>query len=480
MSEMRNYLAIDCGNSSIRIVCGSFDGENLETRLIHQVANEPICVNGLFFWDILGLFRELQRGVRKTAREVGEIASIGISTWGIDFALVGASGQMLSNPLCYRNSLGAKVLSRLSEDEKAMLFEETGICEHPMNTLYQLLGIREFLPELYEKAERLLLIPDLFAWMLTGAMRSESSIASTTQMRDMRSGAYSKTVLDYFGLSRSLFPAPIPHGEVYGLLSPDLAASLGVPSCPIVCVPSHDTAAAVVSVPAEGGRFAFISSGTWFLVGTEIEAALVSPEVRAAGFTNEGGVFNTITLLKNSAGMFILQNIKAELEAEGRELSWEEMVTMAKAYKGKVPLFDPNHPDFFKPASMIEAIRRHLAKHVPEASEREGAQALIVASAYQSLAWSYRMAVTDLERLTGTEFDKVHIVGGGCRNAYLNQITADLLGKTVTAGPDEATSLGTIGIQIMREQPGMRLSDLRALLKSVTTVNEYLPRQVSG
>ncbi len=191
-----------------------------------------------------------------------------------------------------------------------------------MNTLYQLLGVREFLPEFYEKADRLLLIPDLFAWMLTGAMRSERTIASTTQMCDMRSGAYSRTVLDYFGLPASLFSPAIAHGEVYGLLRPELADSMGIPPCPVVCVPSHDTASAVVSVPADEARFAFISSGTWSLIGTEIEAPLITPEVRAAGFTNEGGLAGTITLLKNSAGMFILQNIKTELEAEGGTLGW--------------------------------------------------------------------------------------------------------------------------------------------------------------
>ena len=470
MAGARQYIAIDCGNSSIRVVRGTFDGRKIDTTLVHQVSNDPVCVNGLYYWDILRLFHELQRGIRKARKEFGYIASIGISTWGIDFALLGPSGQMLGNPLCYRNPLGATMLSGLSEAEKDELFLETGICEHPMNTLYQLLGLRKFLPELYEKADRLLLIPDLFAWMLTGAMRSESTIASTTQMCDMRSCAYSKAVLDRFGLSASLFSPMIAHGEVYGLLRPELAEFLGMDPCPVVCVPSHDTASAVVSVPADEDRFAFISSGTWSLIGTELQKPLICPEVRAAGFTNEGGLAGSITLLKNSAGMFILQNIKAELEAEGQKLGWEDLVTMAERHSGEALCFDPNHPDFYKPGSMIGAIRRNLGRM---ALSRE----LVVASAYLSLARSYQTAVTDLEMLTGRNFGKVHIIGGGCRNAFLNQTTADLLGKTITAGPDEATSLGNIGVQLMRETPGMDLSALRRILKASVVLNEFKPRQ---
>lgn len=467
----RHYVAIDCGNSSLRVVCGTFDGRKIDTRLVHQVANDPVCVNGLYYWDILRLFRELQYGIRKVKQEFGDIASIGISTWGIDFALLGSSGQMLGNPLCYRNHLGATMLSGLSEEEKFELFLETGICEHPMNTLYQLLGVRKFLPELYEKADRLLLIPDLFTWMLTGAKRSESSIASTTQMCDMRNGAYSDAVLRHFGIPSSLFSPAIAHGEVYGTLRPDLAESLGVAACPVVCVPSHDTASAVVSVPADEDRFAFISSGTWSLIGTELQSPLIRPEVRVAGFTNEGGINGSITLLKNSAGMFILQNIKAELEAEGQELEWEDLVAMAERNSHEALYFDPNSPDFYKPESMLEAIRANLGGMKSLSLEQ------IVASAYLSLARSYQSAVIDLEKLTGREFKKVHIIGGGCRNTFLNQNTADLLGKTVAAGPDEATSLGNIGVQVIRENPGMSLGDLRRILKGSVMVSEFHPRR---
>lgn len=469
MAGERQHIAIDCGNSSMRVVSGTFDGRKIKTNLVLQVSNDPVCVNGLYYWDILRLFYEMQEGVRKARREFGEIASIGVSTWGIDFALLGPSGQMLGNPLCYRNPLGAAMLSRLSEEEKSSLFLETGICEHPMNTLYQLLGLRQFLPELYAKADRLLLVPDLFVWMLTGVMRSEPTIASTTQMCDMRDGAYSKAVLDRFGISSSLFPPMIAHGEVYGLLRPELAENMGIDPCPVVCVPSHDTASAVVSVPADEDSFAFISSGTWSLIGTEIERPLITPAVRAAGFSNEGGVEGSVTLLKNSAGMFILQNIKAELEAEGTRLDWGDLVAMAERHPGEALRFDPNHPDFYKPESMIDAIRRHLGE---AALSREQ----IVASAYLSLAQSYRLAVNDLEVLTGRNFNKVHIIGGGCRNAFLNQMTANLLGKTITAGPDEATSLGNIGVQLMRENPGMGLRDLRRILKRSVVVNEFKPK----
>jgi len=248
---IKNYVAFDCGNSSIRVLSGLFDGERIETELVHQVPNEAVKVNGIFYWDILYIFRELQRGLQKCYLEFGPVESVGISTWGIDFGLLGESQQLLGNPLCYRNTFGEIILNTLSQKEKEKLFNATGILEHSMNSLYQLIGIKEYLPEYYKEAKQLLLIPDLLAWLFTGRICGEPTIASTTQILNMRDWTYSSEVINHFNLNDSLLPPLTKHGDVYGDLKLDIADFLKINVCPFVSVPSHDTASAVVSVPAE-------------------------------------------------------------------------------------------------------------------------------------------------------------------------------------------------------------------------------------
>jgi len=467
----RCHVAFDCGNSSIRVVAGVFDGATIQTHVVHQVPNDTIAVNGLEYWDILAIFKELQRGLKKVYQDFGAIDSVGIATWGIDFGMLGASGQLIGNPLCYRNGIGQEMLSRLAEGERRELFSETGIPAHPMNTLYQLLGVREFLPELFGSAQTILLIPELLAWMFTGSMRGESSIDSTTQMLDMRTKRWSGRVLDRFGFRRSLFPDPIGHGESYGMLRKCIADELRMPPCEFLCVPSHDTASAVVSVPTDEDGFLFISSGTWSLIGSEIHAPIIDDRVRTHGFANEGGAFDTITFLKNSAGMHILQNIKNELEEEKGKVYWDDLVVMAERYDGTVPVFDPNDPAFYNPANMIDAINGYIARtgaHSGALSAQE-----LVASAYTSLACSYRKAVDDIETITNTTHDVLHIVGGGCRNEYLNRMTAELTCKEVIAGPDEATSMGNIGIQIMGRDKSLDLAGIRQIIGDSQRIRKF-------
>ncbi len=466
-SSLQNIVAFDCGNSSVRVVSGLFDGKSVETRVVHQVPNEAININGVFYWDILYIFRELQKGLQKAYLEYGPIESVGISTWGIDFGLLGESGQLLGNPLCYRNTFGQSVLDVLPESEKRRTFKATGIPEHPMNSLYQLLGIRRYLPEYYKNARKMLLIPDLLAYLFTGVIQGEPTIASTTQMMDMREHCYTDDVFEQFDIDSSLFPELTNHGIVYGELKEELADSLKINRCPFISVPSHDTASAVVSVPAGSEDFLFISSGTWSLIGTELSDPVINDQVYARGFANEGGAFGTITLLKNSAGMHILQNVKRDLEKSGRKYSWDELVDMATACESHVPIFNPNDPVFFNPHEMSAAIRSYTGKDLEDGE--------VLASAYLSLACSYKHSIEQIEEITGREYRKVHIIGGGCRNDNLNQYTADLCSKTVVAGPDEATSLGNIGVQLKKNSPDLSLMDIRNILKRSIPVNSFSP-----
>ncbi len=463
---IKNYVAFDCGNSSIRVLSGLFDGERIKAELVHQVPNEAVKVNGIFYWDILYIFRELQRGLQKCYLEFGPVESVGISTWGIDFGLLGESQQLLGNPLCYRNTFGEIILNTLSQKEKEKLFNATGILEHSMNSLYQLIGIKEYLPEYYKEAKQLLLIPDLLAWLFTGRICGEPTIASTTQILNMRDWTYSSEVINHFNLNDSLLPPLTKHGDVYGDLKLDIADFLKINVCPFVSVPSHDTASAVVSVPAEREKFLFISSGTWSLIGTELEEPVINSDVYTEGFANEGGALGTITFLKNSAGMHILQNIKKEMEKGGHKYSWDELVSMANSCRSEIPIFDPNDSSFFNPVNMPDAISANTNRNLTIEE--------VLAAVYLSLACSYRDSIEKIEKLTDTEHKVIHIVGGGCKNSNLNQITSNLTGKDIIAGPEEATSLGNIGIQLRRNQPDLNLLQISAVPKMQKRVLELL------
>jgi len=467
MSNKQNIVAFDCGNSSIRVVSGLYDGHLIETQVIHQVPNEQININGVFYWDILYIFKELQRGLQMAFQKYGPITSVGISTWGIDFGLLGKSGQLLGNPLCYRNTFGQTMLDTLGPDEKKKVFDATGIPGHPMNSLYQLLGIRKFLPEYYENGEKFLLIPDLLAFLFTGAIQGEPTIASTTQILDMNDWHYSKEVMEQFDLKPSLFPELTSHGDIYGELRPDLADNLKINSCPFISIPSHDTASAVVSVPTESENFLFISSGTWSLIGTELHAPVINDHVYTRGFANEGGALGTITLLKNSAGMHILQNVKRDLEKTGKKYTWDELVEMASECEDGVPVFNPNDPAFFNPGEMTSAIKTYTGRDLTDGE--------VLASTYISLACSYKHSIDQIEEITGLDYKQIHIIGGGCRNDNLNQYTADLTCKNVIAGPDEATSLGNIGVQLKKNRPELTLMQIRSILKRSIPVKNFSP-----
>jgi len=463
-----NCVSFDCGNSSFRTVLGQFDGTRTIMEVISQVSHNPIEVNGLYYWDILHVFDGLKKGLKQAVNHVGQIDSIGICTWGIDFGFIDRNGFLLSNPLCYRNTIGEEELSGLSDTEKRWVFEKTGIQNDRMNSLYQLTGIKRIMPDLYGISRHLLLIPDLLGYFFTGEKYTEFSIASTTQLLDVRNKSYSQDVIDRFGLSRSMFKPLKEHGEVIGLLKPSITEELRIPACPVVCVPSHDTACAVTAVPTQEKDFLFISSGTWSLIGTELQQPIINQKVFDCDFANEGGVFNTITLLKNSAGMHILQGIKKDLEMDGRKYSWDEIVALARAYHGSPCLFDPNSFELYNPKSMISAIRSLI-------KACDGSIEQVIASTYTSLAFTYRHAIEQIQEVTGKEYSSVHIVGGGSQNAYLNQLAADLTGKDVISGPKEATSLGNIGVQLTAHIDGFSLRNIREMSKNSEEISSFQP-----
>ena len=450
-------VGFDCGNSSVRTVIGLYDGSSIKSEVIMQVPNKAITVNGVDFWDILHIFDAMQKGLKESENRYGRIDSAGITTWGIDFGILGKSGQLIGNPLCYRNIFGVKGLESMDEASKKTLFNLSGIQNHPMNSMYQLLGIREMLPEYYETAEDILFIPDLLNFMFTGVKGAEDTIASTSQLLDMRTGDYCDKIFQITNLNRKLFHPIIPNGTPRGVILDSIADELEIKSrMPFISVPSHDTASAVVSVPASEDKFIFISSGTWSLIGTEIDEPIINDEVFDLSFANEGGAADTITLLKNSAGMHILQNVKNEMEQlKSRKYEWPELIAMAEGAGNKVTPYDPNHQSLFNPEKMISAITDLTGETEIER---------ILASSFISLACSYKEAITVLEKICGYSFHAVHIIGGGSRNAYLNQLSANITGKPVITGPEEATSLGVIASQLLYHEPDSTLKSIRRVV----------------
>jgi len=460
-------VGFDCGNSSIRTVVGRYDGKRITSEVVHQVPNQAVTIRDVNYWDILNIFQEMQNGLRKATAKFGRIDSVGISTWGIDFGFLGTSGHLLSNPLCYRNEFGLRGIEMVDEKTKKRLFDLSGIQNHPMNSLYQLMGIKQLLPEYYKNAKDVLFIPDLLNYLFTGEKGTENTIASTSQLLDMRTHDYNRGIFDLCGIDRDLFHPVISHGEERGRITPSLSKLMEVEQIPFISVPSHDTASAVVSVPASSDNFIFISSGTWSLIGTELRNPIINDTVFDMSFANEGGANKTITLLKNSAGMHILQNLKREMDHDRQTAcTWDEIVEMSKKAGIKVELYDPNNTKLFNPVKMNEAVA---------ALSGETDIQRILASSYISLACSYREAIECLERISGNVFDSIHIIGGGSKNNYLNQLTADITKKQVIAGPEEATSLGTIAMQLLYHDPSQTLASLRNIIARAVQPKVFEP-----
>jgi rhamnulokinase len=468
---LKHMLGLDCGNSSFRIFLGTFDGEAIRMEMIDQQPNFTVKIGEYEYWDVLNIFEGFKRALRVAALQA-RIDSIGVCTWGVDFALFTKEGAMLGNPLCYRNTIGARTLDGLDAVQREKLFGLTGILCDKINSVYMLGGIRELMPSLYGAADKLLMVPDILNYMLTGVMQNEPSELSTTQLMDARSKRISSEACEFFGLNPSLFCEIGRHGRRIGFLRGDIRGELGIGyDIPVICVPSHDTACAVLAVPAEESGFAFVSSGTWSLIGTELSQPVVTRAAMDSALTNEVGAFDRVTLLRNNAGMFMMQRIRAEINAErGTDASWEELTGMAETAREWAP-FDVNDPRFFNPPSMSGAIREALRENGNLTGEADWS--VVIRSVYESLAESYAVCVNDLETVTGRRFNKLYIVGGGARNDLLNRLSASHTKRAVVACEGESTVLGNIAAQIAYFREGISPEELRSIMSRSSRVKVY-------
>ncbi|SDG60665.1 rhamnulokinase [Lentzea fradiae] len=434
---MTAVAAVDLGASSGRVMRGVVTGGAVRVEEVHRFANGPVHHDGALRWDVRRLHREVVAGLRLA----GDVTSIGIDSWAVDYGLLDEHGELLADPVCYRDSRTDGV--RPAEG----LYEVNGLQFQPFNTMFQLMA-----EPLLPRASQLLLVPDLISYWLTGERGAEHTNATTTGLVDVRTGQWSPELT-----------ADLPAGLLPDLRHPgDPAGTYG--GVPVTAVGSHDTASAVVAVPARNDRFAYISCGTWSLVGVELSAPVLTPESRAANFTNEGGVDGTIRYLRNVMGLWLLQECVRV---------WQVQLTplLREAAHATGTVFDPNDPVFLPPGDMPDRIQRHCGRTMTRPE--------VVRSVLDSLALAHRDAVLDAQRLSGKEVDVVHVVGGGSRNDLLCQLTADACGLPVVAGPAEATALGNVLVQARAAGavPG-GLADMRRLVRQSLPLRRFLPRGV--
>ncbi|MGW9493422.1 rhamnulokinase [Streptomyces prasinus] len=463
----RPYAAVDLGASSGRVMVGRVGPDSLELTEVHRFANRPVRVPEGLRWDVLGLYAGVLEGLRRAG---DGLASVGVDSWAVDYGLLDADGALLGNPVHYRDrrteGVAQKVWASVPAGE---LYAATGLQYAPFNTLYQLTAARGTAQ--LAQARRLLLIPDLLTYWLTGEQGTELTNASTTQLIDPRTRDWSHGVAGRLGIDLSLFAPLRRPGDPAGMLRPEVLEETGLAGpVAVTAVGSHDTASAVAAVPAGGERFAYICTGTWSLAGLELDAPVLTEESRAANFTNELGLDGTVRYLRNIMGLWLLQEC---LRAWGEPEALGALLLEAAKVPALRSVVDAGDAAFLAPGRMPERIAeacRVSGQPVP------GSPAEITRCILDSLALAHRKAVTDAQRLAGRPVDVVHIVGGGTRNALLCQLTADACGLPVVAGPTEAAALGNVLVQARAHEPGGDLAGMRRLLTRTQPLTRYEPR----
>jgi rhamnulokinase len=477
---VRNFLAFDLGAESGRAVLGTLKAGKLSLEEKHRFSNPMGRMNGHLYWNLLSQWEELKAGLRKAAvaqqgdqKTPVKLHGIGVDTWGVDFGLVSAAGEILGNPFNYRDSRTDGMLEvAFSRVPREQIFESTGVQFMQINSLYQLLAMKESGSKLLEAAGTLLFVPDLFNFLFTGQRKCEFSIVTTSQMYNPRTKAWAKEMMSKLGLPTNILPEIVPSGTVIGPLLPGVAAECGVEAVPVIAPASHDTASAVAAVPAEGSDFCYISSGTWSLMGVELPEPIINEKSLRYNYTNEGGVGGTIRFLKNIMGLWLVQECRRQWQREGHDHSYGEITQMAMRSKPLASIIDPDHKPFLSPGDMPRKIEEFCKQTGQRSPNTRGEY---VRACLDSLALTYRKTLEGLEDVLGRKVGAIHIVGGGCQNELLNQMTADACGRPVIAGPIEATAIGNILVQAMATGDVKSLAEARSIVRNSFEVKRYEP-----
>ncbi len=457
---MMKFLAVDIGASSGRTIIGHVDGGSIRLEETHRFENSMLDLGGAKHWDAHGLIGEIRRGID----QAGKVDGIGIDTWGVDYGLIDSDGNLLDQPFAYRDARNEAAMPYVYERiAKDRLYQITGLQEMPFNTIFQIMADKINRPALLEKTEHLLFMPQLLSYMLTGVPAAEYTICSTSGLLDARERSWSKELLKILGYPRNIFGKIQMPGTQAGSYN----------GIPVYLPGGHDTASAVAAVPAiEGGNWAYISSGTWSLIGAELDEPILTDESAKADFTNEGGVGGTIRFLKNVNGLWLIQECRRIWAEAGTKISFEEIAAEAERTVRFTSSINPNEARFMAPKNMpaeIQAACRESGQQVPETIGE------LARCCYVSLAKAYRKQLQVLSHVTGKEMDRLHIVGGGCQAELLNQLTADYCGIPVIAGPVEATAIGNICIQAMANGLFSDIADVRRTIANAFSLKRYEP-----
>lgn len=479
----RVYLAADVGASSGRIVAGLFDGTRVQLEEVFRFENGGVLANDRLYWDVLRQWNDIQQGLRAGHSKYGDrIVSVGVDTWGVDFGLLGRGDELLGHPYHYRDHRTAGIFEHaFAVCSREEIFAETGLQFMELNTLFQLVAMKCTDSPLLDAAESFLMMPDLFHWLLTGVKANEFTDASTTQFYNPQTKSWSSKLFERFGLPISILGEIVAPGTRLGRIRASVAEATGLQHVDVVLPGTHDTASAVMSVPSEvlpsdRPTWCYISSGTWSLMGVETPSPIINAKCRELNFTNEGGVGGTTRVLKNIAGLWLIQECRRIWKLEWLELSWDAMVARADAAAPFVSLIAPDAPEFLAPRHMPHAIREFCRSTGQAIPESDGA---IVRCALQSLALRYRMVLGWIEELTQSRIATIHIVGGGTQNRFLCQMTADACNRRVMAGPIEATAIGNIMMQAVASGDVSSIAQARQVIRRSFEVTEYTPRNVS-
>ncbi|MDD8027134.1 MAG: rhamnulokinase [Acidobacteriota bacterium] len=469
----RHFLAFDIGAESGRAIVGTLAGGRIALREVHRFPNGPLSLFGSLHWDVYALFKELKRGLAACASEFPPVDSLGVDTWGVDFGLLAADGSLLGLPFAYRDPRNIPAMEAfLAKVPAERLYERTGIQFMPFNSIFQLQALAARNAPILAAADRLLFMPDLLTYFLSGVQINETTISSTSQMIDPRTRDWAGDLMAEAGIAPSLVGQPIEPGNLVGSLHPKVARETGMRTVAVAATAGHDTAAAVAAVPAQGGRWAYISSGTWSLVGIETPRPLITPRTRALNFTNESGVGGSIRFLKNVAGMWLVQGCRRLWNARS-PIGYDDLKRLAEAAPAFRSFVDPDAPEFLNPEDMPEAVRGFCLRTGQTPPEGQGP---IIRCVLESLALKYRAVLDDLASVAPEPIDRIHIIGGGSQNWVLNRFTADATGRTVIAGPVEATALGNILGQALALGLVGSLEEARRLVAGSFKLETYEPR----
>ena len=470
----KKLLAIDLGASSGRGILGSYDGSKISLKEVHRFSNDPVMTPTGFTWDTLRLLHEIKAAILQCSLNEGGVDTLGIDTWGVDYGYLDKTGALLSNPYHYRDSRTDSIPGYMFENIIPWneLYGITGIQSMNFNTVYQMVADIKNRPWLVENADKMLNMPDLLGYLLTGEKLSEYTIMSTGALLDAKKRTLATDLLKKCGIKESLFCDIVSPGTTLGKLIPFVDGETGKTGASVVKVASHDTASAVLSVPAKDSDFLYISSGTWSLMGIESPEPVITPESLKYDFTNEGGVFGTIRVLKNIMGLWLLQESRRQWKREGLNYSFDDLSDMAKASKPLQSIINPDDALFSPAGDMPGRIREYCkttGQHVPENAGE------IVRCIFESLSLRYRWTAEKLEEMTGREYSTINIVGGGTKEEMLSQFAADASGRMVVAGPVEATALGNIAMQAIAAGELGGLSDARLAIGNSFDRKEYAP-----